>query len=515
MKHLALVFVAAVALYLPTARYGFVQDDRAIIVSNPAAHSVSAALRAFDDSYWPRETGAGLYRPLTILSYAVEWSLGARAGWMHVTNAVLHALACVLVMLVVGRWLPALGAVAAGLVFAAHPVHVEGVASLVARAELLAAIGILAAVLAARGRHWLVALAFCVAAMLSKEHGVVVGVVLLIDDWLAPRGAHRYPKAFYGAVALVTVAFVGVWSVVGRVEPGHEAAVLIGTSFMQRIAVALPALLQAGRLLLWPDDLSIEYGPQVLPYYGDLSLAAAGGLAVGLTVVWIAWRARHEAPELTFAAALAAVTYLPTSNLLFSSGVVLAERALYLPVILVATMVGVLAVWLAAWRGSAFATTIMVLVVVSLGARSLLRLPTWRDNRTLLLTTLAEHPESYRAHASAAAVLAGTGDTAAARREYAQADSLYADDPIVGAGRAMLLLSLGDRAGAAPLVARARARLPHAAMVLRGAFLLAVARGDTSAARALADTALRLRPGERSWYVEDSQSVVRVLRPAG
>jgi len=75
MKPAALAFIAAVLLYLPTAEYGIVQDDRAIIAANPAAHGIGAALRAFDEPYWPPESGAGLYRPVTILSYAVDWTL--------------------------------------------------------------------------------------------------------------------------------------------------------------------------------------------------------------------------------------------------------------------------------------------------------------------------------------------------------------------------------------------------------------------------------------------------------
>ena len=157
-RELLLVFVVAVVLYLPTARYGFVQDDRAIIASNPAAHSIGAALVAFDDPYWPRETGAGLYRPMTILSYAIDWTVsGGRPGWMHVMNALWHGLASVLLVMLLARWLPPLGAAAAGLVFAWHPVHVEAVASLVGRAELLAAVGILGSVLAARRGQWAVA----------------------------------------------------------------------------------------------------------------------------------------------------------------------------------------------------------------------------------------------------------------------------------------------------------------------------------------------------------------------
>ncbi|HLQ58647.1 MAG TPA: hypothetical protein VK113_03950, partial [Gemmatimonadales bacterium] len=103
-RELLLVFVAAVALYLPTARYGFVQDDRAIIASNPAAHSIGAALAAFGDPYWPRETGAGLYRPMTILSYAVDWTVsGGRPGWLHVMNALWHGLATVLLVMLLAR----------------------------------------------------------------------------------------------------------------------------------------------------------------------------------------------------------------------------------------------------------------------------------------------------------------------------------------------------------------------------------------------------------------------------
>ena len=132
------VAVVAALLFLPGIRYGFVQDDRAIIAANPAAHSVAAALRAVDQPYWPRPAAGGLYRPLTILSYAVDWSLsGGSAGWLHLMNAVWHSLATFLVMLALARWVPEPGVLAAGLVFAVHPVHVEAVAGLVGRADLL------------------------------------------------------------------------------------------------------------------------------------------------------------------------------------------------------------------------------------------------------------------------------------------------------------------------------------------------------------------------------------------
>src|SRR5438128_5093271 len=92
---------AAALLFLPTIRYGWVQDDRAIIALNPAVHSIPAAVRAMDKAYWPPPSQAGLYRPLTILSYAVDWRLsGGPPGWFHAVNALLHATAAVFGMLV-------------------------------------------------------------------------------------------------------------------------------------------------------------------------------------------------------------------------------------------------------------------------------------------------------------------------------------------------------------------------------------------------------------------------------
>ncbi len=497
-----LVFGAAVLLYVPTVRYGIVQDDRAIIAANPAAHSVPAALGAFDDPYWPRESGAGMYRPVTILSYAVDWTLsGGRAGWLHLMNALWHGLAAVLLTLVVARWLPPLAAAGAGLVFAVHPVHVEGVASLVARAELLAAVGVLGAVLAARRGWWAAAVLCAGLAMFSKEHGVVAGVVILFDRWLQGPAARSYPRGLWAALTLLTAAFLGAWWSIGRAGASDVAAVFLGRSATGRLAVALPAIARAGGLLVWPASLSSDYGPQVIPARTGLSVAAALGAMVLAAVPALAWWCGRRAPAVALAAALAALSYLPTSNLLFPSGVVLAERTLYLAVALPAALAGVALAWAAGRSGPRAALVALGIATLGGAARALDRLPAWRDNRSQLLTLLAEHPEAYRAHASAAAVLAGLHDTTGARREYHVADSLFAGDPVLDAAHAFYLLGLGDTAGAAPLVARARATQPTERVALRGQFLLELARGNRAGAAALADTAGGAYPWERSWYL--------------
>ena len=495
------VFVAAVALYLPTIRYGFVQDDRAIIAGNPAAHSIGAALRAFDDPYWPAESGAGLYRPVTILSYAADWTLsGGRAGWLHLMNALWHGLAALLVALVLARWLSPLGAAAAGIVFAWHPVHVEGVASLVGRAELLAAVGILAAVFAARRGWWIATVACAALAMLSKEHGVVAGVVILFDNWLQGQERRPYPIGLWIALAIVTAGFMAAWLAIGRSGASDVAAVFVGRGASGRLAVALPAVARAAGLLVWPASLSTDYGPQVIPARDSFSLAAVFGAIVVVGVpVLVVW-CRRRAPAIAFAAALGALSYLPTSNLLFPSGVVLAERNLYLAVALAAALVAVGIEWSASRWGTRPAVAALGIVALVCALRSFARLPAWRDNRSQLLTQLAEHPESYRAHLSAAAVLAGLRDTAGARREYRVADSLFAGDPHMDAARALYLVGLGDTTAAVALVRRARGAMPLEPIALRAQFLLELARGRRPGALAVADSAWQRYPWERSWY---------------
>ena len=500
-RELWLVFAAAVALYLPTARYGVVQDDRAIIASNPAAHSIGAALRAFDDPYWPRETGAGLYRPVTILSYAIDWTVsGGRPGWLHLMNALWHGLATVLLVVLLARWLPTLGAVAAGLVFAWHPVHVEAVASLVGRAELLAAVGILGATLAARRRQWVVAVLCAALAMFSKEHGVIAGVVILLDRWLQGSDERPYPRGFWIALAVVTIGFLAAWFAVGWVGESDEAAVFYDRGTWGRLAIALPALLRAALLLIWPASLSVDYNPQVLPARAGFSIAAVLGFVVLVGTPTLALWCRRRVPAISFAAGLAAFSCLPTANLFFPSGVVLAERNLYLAVALPAVVAGWSATWLASRRGLRPAAVAVAIVVISCGWRSYARLPAWRDNRSQLVTLLAEHPESYRAHASAAAVLAGIGDTAGARREYRTADSLFPGDRYLNGANAIFLIGIGDTAAAVTLIDRARQSTAGDRMTLRAKFLLELARGRRAQAAAIADSASKRFAGEQRWY---------------
>ncbi len=81
--------------------------------------------------------------------------------------------------------------------------------------------------------------------MLSKEHGAVVGVVMLLDYWLYGPEQRRFPAGLWVALAIVTVAFAAAWFAIGRAGARDVAAVFIGRDTVGRLAVALPAAVAA------------------------------------------------------------------------------------------------------------------------------------------------------------------------------------------------------------------------------------------------------------------------------
>src|SRR6266699_7103662 len=148
-KHLYLAVAAcAVMVHIGALWNQFAMDDRLIVVFNPMVHSISGVWGAFAAPYWPANLGGLVYRPLPIASYAIDTQLHS-AAWFHAVNLVLHAGVAVAVTMLARRWASATAAMAAGLIFAVHPVHVEVVASIVGRADLMATLGTCLAVYAA------------------------------------------------------------------------------------------------------------------------------------------------------------------------------------------------------------------------------------------------------------------------------------------------------------------------------------------------------------------------------
>jgi len=430
-------------VYLHAVANGWAGDDPLVVARNWRAHSIQAALSAWFLPYWPPPwQAAGLYRPLTILSYGVEWTLSAGRPWLfHLDNVLLHALASGMVVLVARRWLPPLGALVAGAFFAVHPVHVEAVANVVGRAELLAAVTMLGMVLAARryrhtdsdtsARRWLfLTLGLLAVGLFSKENAVIAIAVVALDHVLDGRPARRSSWDLYLAVAAVTIAWLHIWrAIAGDYVNSGSTTAFYGLSRWQRISTMMPVQLEVVRLLAWPLELSADYSPYTIPLRPQWGALATLGLTVVVAVLGLGLLAARRAPAVAFGILLAAGSYAPTSNLLFPSGVVLAERVLYLAVLAPALVFGWLAVTVPQRPQYRRAWAAVVLLAVVFAGRTVTRVPLWKSATHMIIEEGLDHPENYRGRVHLGDLYAANRDTARALAEYLAAGALAPNDP--------------------------------------------------------------------------------------
>jgi hypothetical protein len=512
-----IVFVTAFGLYANSIPNGFAFDDRWIIERNPRVHGLDRIHRIWTGGYWGEEKVTRYYRPLTLTTYAANFSVhGLRPAGYHLVNVILHAFVSVLVLVLAVRiGLPRGGALLAGLAFAAHPIHTEAVAGVVGRAELLAALAFIGGVLAwlryresGRTRYLLGLVLVYGAGLLCKEHVAVLPAVLVAGELALHRlrdrtGRARLLAALLGCGGALSVGlalrFLGTGSFVEDRLLGFRGypGLLFGESVWIRMLTALKVLERIARLLVFPIVLSPDYSFNQLPIPRGLERGVVMGALLALAGAWWLWRVRSAPARLTMGV-WALVAYLPVSNLFFPTTLLLGERTLYLSTVAIVILLGTLfpaAQRLSGRRQRIAAGLLMSLVLALWGVRTIHRNLDWRDQATLFAAAARTSPNSARVRMNHGVELLRAGKAEEAVRELQAAVWI-----LPGYAHAHFNLSrayesldrLSDAQGAAlrAILLRpdeVRSRLQLGIILLR--------KGRLEAAREVYRRALRMDPG--------------------
>jgi hypothetical protein len=206
---------------------------------------------------------------------------------------------------------------------------------------------------------------------------------------------------------------------------------------------------------------------------GLLCLAVWAGLLV------LAWRKGRKIEA--FGLGWIAIAYLPISNLLFSTGVLLAERTLYLPSVGLALAAGAA---LARLPESRLRLIIPILVLVG-GIRSGVRVPVWHDDFAVTQSILEDSPESYRGPARMAMIYQSHRQPARALVALQEASRIYDRDPTLFIAAADAAITMGRPRLADTLLAQADQLCVHCPGYLRTQALAARSRGDSAVADSL------------------------------
>ena len=480
------VGLCAVVVYFGALWNRFAFDDLPIVLWNSLFGRPGAWWRAFGASYWPPELGGGMYRPLTISTYALDWLVG-RIAWFHAANLLWHAGASVALAAIARRWSGDRAALAAGLIFAVHPVHVEAVANVAGRAELMAALFALLAVYGALVRDhlgWSVLAAAL--GLLSKENAAVVPALIAWGWIVGLARPTRRRMALYLAswIAVGAVYAVVRWEVLRSYAGVYNvAAQFVGASPIPIRLTAVAAFADFARLLLFPLKLRVDYSPNertlvVTPLDWRFALGLAC-LALWATLLVLAWRRGRRVEA--FGLGWIALALAPVANLLFPAGVLVAERTLYLPSAGLALALGA-ALKDVAPRRLAWGVGLAVLAG---GVRTASRVPVWRDELTVVLSILEDSPRSFDGPARMVGIYLSQHQPHKALDAFVAAQRIYNVLPWLYMAGADAAFNVGRPGLADSMLTRVELLCTHCDFYYRYEAAAARARGDSAVAESL------------------------------
>jgi len=436
-----LLVLGTLAIYLPVAHDGFtLYDDSDYVTENPVVENglTWAGVK------WAFAWHACNWHPLTWLSHMADCQLfGLDAGMHHCVNLLFHAANAILLLLLLWRWTKALwlGAFAAAL-FAWHPLHVESVAWVAERKDVLSAFFALLTLLAytrfteeskvrspkSKVFYGLALVCFALGLMAKPMVVTLPFVILLLDYWPLQRirnsefGIRNFTKLFLEKIpffALTAVSCV----VTFLAQRGAEAPLKnVPLDYrLENVPVAY-----AGYLLkmVWPAQLAIFY-----PLNPLTRLEVAAAVAALVAISWLVWRVRRSRAYCLVGWLWFLGTLVPVIGLVQVGGAAMADRYTYFPSI---------GIFLAAAMGvrdgaerwqipKPIVGAIAGLVLAVCLALTHRQLTFWRDDVALFSHAINVTKDNDTAHLNLGFALEKAGRKTEALAEYRAAQKLDPD----------------------------------------------------------------------------------------
>jgi protein O-mannosyl-transferase len=425
---LAILLLTA-AVFLPVAGHRFITfDDDAYVTENShvreglTREGVIWAFTAFHSANW---------HPLTWLSHMLDVSLfGLDPAGHHLVNLALHILGALLLFLVLRLlagdvWPAAFTA----FLFAVHPLHVESVAWVAERKDVLAGVFFMLTLLAwlrylrrpGIGRYLATALVFMLGLMAKPMLVTLPLVLLLLDGWplgrFAPGRARALVVEKAPLLALSAASSVLTWL---AQEKGEALRQLENVSMGLKVSNALLSAVTYLVKAVAPRNLSIFYP---FPEGGIPAWKTAGALALLAAVTAATLVLRRRAPWLALGWGWYLVTLLPVIGLVQAGSQAMADRYTYLPLVgpFAAVAWGMRA---PAWRRRIVPATAAMLLVIVLALLARRQVGYWTDSATLYGRALALDPGNWLAHANLGGVLMDEGRLDEALDQFGRVISL-------------------------------------------------------------------------------------------
>src|SRR5882724_3421034 len=461
----------SLAVFSQTIRYDFVNFDDDLYVYNAPAIQAGPTLKGIVAAF--TSPHARNWHPLTTLSHMLDCRLyGLNAGGHHATNVVLHTIAVLLLFRVLRQMTGAFwkSAIVAAL-FAVHPLHVESVAWVSERKDVLSAVffflmldAYVRYARAASITRYFVVTALFVAGIMSKPMLVTAPIVLLVLDYWPLRRFDQIASTTGKAEVLRSdtrrrilqriflekipwLILSAGFGIVTFALQKRAAGSIPPLPFLWRAQNAVISYVIYAWETLWPTRLAVFY-PHPNDTLATWQVVLAVAFLLAITCAAIVWRDKR--PYLFTGWVWYLVTLFPVIGLVQVGEQGHADRYTYLPSI----GLFLIAVWAAGdvaasgeirlWRGVATAGT--VVVIAALACTAFAQTSYWRNSETLWTHALAVTTNNDVAHNNLGYLCADRGDLDKAMSHFEAALKIRSGklDPHYNLGTAFVEMNLGD-----------------------------------------------------------------------
>lgn len=401
---LACIILLTCIAYYPSIHGGFVWDDEGYILKNHLVKQMS--LQGLKQAF--TRFSLGNYHPLVILSYSWEYFFfGLNPLPYHVINIILHLINCILVfvfLLSLTKSVPV--AFIVGLLFGIHPLHVESVAWISERKDLLftlfyigGLLSYLAYVRERRSKFYLYTLVLFLMSLLSKVMAISFPIVLFLLDHYTER--KQVLQLVKEKLPFLVLSFIfGITAIISQQHAMHSN---MAYSLFRGLFVASYGLIFYLVKTVLPFNLSALY-----PYPAGTEaflpvqfILAPIGVIILAALVYFSTRFTRI---ILFGAAFYLVTLFPAIQLIPVGHAIAADRYTYVPLIGIFFIMAsfLVRIWdRVITKSILLKVTSLILAILVTGSLVFLTLnqcKVWKGGTTLWKNVIDNYPQSYTAH---------------------------------------------------------------------------------------------------------------------
>ncbi len=428
--YIYLLLVLTFAVYVPTTESNFLNwDDNAYITENPDTQNLSfkSIKLYFTKSY------NNTYVPLSMLSWAVEYSIFGDNPFVFILNNILLHLLCVFLVFKISKyffdnnWLSLFVAA----IFALHPVHVESVSWITERKDVLYAFFYFLALWCylkdlnrktAKRKYYILSIIFLILSLLSKGQAVSFVIFIILIDIYFKKDWKKWKNLREKVPFLLLSIIFGITAIYFQ-NFFSSGKVIYEFSLTERFLISSVALIKYIFLTLFPLYLSPIYplpSPhQPLPFHFYIALIS---IPIYIFLTYIAWRKNKK---IFFALSVFFVTLFMMLDHTQVGKVIIADRFLYVPVLGFAFLLAGITEFLIQKKQKNIVIAIASIVLIFYSFKTYTQTKIWQNDELLSGHALKKYPKSMLANSNYADALAKNQDFDNALKYYNKSIQIF------------------------------------------------------------------------------------------